>query len=109
MDNARSAIPSLKNSEEKYNVLYVNTPWSKLDVERMGKVPMNDISADDSALFMWTDSYTASKASSLMEKWGFKFHSVFQIMDIAQHPWMKKKKEVVEGSEETEDVSNENA
>lgn len=90
MDHAKSAIPSLKTSDEKYDVLYLNTPWSAMAVDRMEKLPLKDISADNAALFMWTDSYSAPKTPALLEKWGFKFHSVFQIMDIAQYPWMKK-------------------
>lgn len=90
MDHAKSALPSLKTSDEKYEVLYLNTPWSAMSVERMEKLPLKDISADNAALFVWTDSYSAPKTPALLEKWGFKFHSVFQIMDIAQYPWMKK-------------------
>lgn len=106
MDNARSALASLKASEEKYDVLYVNTPWSKMDVALMGKLPLNDISADNAALFMWTDPYSAAKTSSLIEKWGFRFHSVFQVMDIAQHPWMKKPKKEDEPKKE-DDIKEE--
>ena len=89
MDHAKSALPSLKNSEDKYDVLYVNTPWSVMNVERMGNLPLKDISAENAALFIWTDAYTVPKTCQLLDKWGFKFHSVFQVMDIAQHPWMK--------------------
>lgn len=92
MDHAKSALPSLKNSEEKYDVLYVNTPWSVMNVERMGNLPLKDISAENAALFIWTDAYTVPKTCQLLDKWGFKFHSVFQVMDIAQHPWMKNPK-----------------
>ena len=93
MDHAKSALPSLKTSDDKYDILYLNTPWSALTVDRMEKLPLNDISSDDAALFMWTDSYSVHKTTALLEKWGFKFHSVFQVMDIAQYPWMKKAKE----------------
>lgn len=92
MDHAKSALPSLKNSENKYDVLYVNTPWSVMNVERMGNLPLKDISAENAALFIWTDAYTVPKTCQLLDKWGFKFHSVFQVMDIAQHPWMKNNK-----------------
>ena len=105
MDHAKSALPSLRNSEDKYDVLYVNTPWSVMNVERMGNLPFNDISAENAALFIWTDAYTVPKTSQLLGKWGFKFHSVFQVMDIAQHPWMKNNKtELAGGSENTEDT-----
>lgn len=90
MDHAKSALQSLKTSEEKYDVLYVNTPWSVMSTERLGNLPLNSICADNAALLVWTDSYTAPLTTQLMDKWGFKFHSVFQIMDIAQYPWMKK-------------------
>ena len=107
MDHAKSALPFLKTSTEKYDVLYLNTPWSAMPVDRMEKLPLKDISADNAALFMWTDSYNAHMTNSLLEKWGFKFHSVFQIMDIAQYPWMKKvKAEAVPNA--TDDTSSKN-
>ena len=40
MDQARTTLPSLKSSSDKYDVLYVNTPWSKLDTTTIGKVPL---------------------------------------------------------------------
>lgn len=92
MDNARSMLPYLKNSSEKYDVLYVNTPWSKLDADTIAKVPVKDMSAENSALFMWVDSYSVDKGISLLNNWGFKFHSVYQVADVAQYPWMKKEK-----------------
>lgn len=109
MDHAKSALLSLKTSAEKYDVLYLNTPWSALSIERMEKLPLKDVSADNAALFVWTDSYSAPKTPALLEKWGFKFHSVFQIMDIAQYPWMKKSTEKSTGvnitAEPTEDAA----
>ena len=92
MDNARSMLPHLKNSSEKYDILYVNTPWSKLDVETISKVPVKSISSENSALFIWVDSYSVDKGMSLLNSWGFKFHSVYQVADVAQYPWMKKEK-----------------
>lgn len=90
MDHAKSSMLSLKTLDEKYDVLYVNTPWSAMPIERMEKLPLKEISSDNAALFVWTDSYSVTSASTLLDKWGFKFHSVFQVMDIAQYPWMKK-------------------
>ena len=90
MSNARSMLPYLKNFSEKYDVIYVNTPWSKLDLQTISKIPVKNISSDNSALFLWVDSYSLDKGMSLLDAWGFKFHSVYQVADIAQYPWMKK-------------------
>lgn len=106
MDHAKSALPSLKNSEDKYDALYVNTPWSVMNVERMGNLPLKDISAENAALFIWTDAYTVPKTCQLLDKWGFKFHSVFQVMDIAQHPWMKNDKISTEAKDTSDTTEN---
>ena len=109
MDHAKSALPSLKNSEDKYDVLYVNTPWSVMNVERMGNLPLKDISAENAALFIWTDAYTVPKTCQLLDKWGFKFHSVFQVVDIAQHPWMKNNKISTEAKDTPDTTENADA
>ena len=103
MENARSMIPYLTKFSDKYEVVYFNTPWSKLDLETIAKFPVDKISSDNSALFLWVDSYSLDKGMHLLDSWGFKFHSVFQVVDVAQYPWMKKEKPVVEVNEsETE-------
>jgi len=89
MDQARTTLPSLKASEKKYDVLYMNTPLSKMDTSTIGKVPVNDLVADDAAVFLWVDPYSTLDAASLAEKWGLKKHSVFQSVDYASYPWMK--------------------
>lgn len=90
MNHAKSALQTLKTGDQKYDVLYVNTPWSAMPADRIANLPLNSICAENAVLLLWTDSYSASRTTELMDKWGFKFHSVFQIMDIAQHQWMKK-------------------
>lgn len=106
MDEARSMLPYLKSIEDKYNVLYVNTPWNSMDMSTLERFPAEAITPDDAALFMWVDSYTVAKAAGLLEKWGFTFHSVYQIMDVAKYPWMRKEragpKEVIEVKDDVE-------
>jgi len=55
MDNARLTIPFLKAQENKYDVVYMNTPFSKLDVNSVGKFPMKEITSENAAIFMWVD------------------------------------------------------
>lgn len=90
MDHAKSMLPYLKSLDDKYNVLYVNTPWNSVDMSTLERFPAASLTPPDAALFLWVDSYTVAKASKLLEKWGFSFHSVYQVLDIAKYPWMKK-------------------
>ncbi|CAM9706583.1 unnamed protein product, partial [Ectocarpus sp. 6 AP-2014] len=90
MDEARGILPYVKSLNDKYNVLYVNTPWSAMENDTLAKFPASAITADDAACFMWVDSYTIAKATKLLEQWGFNFHSVYQVMDVAKYAWMQK-------------------
>ena len=90
MENARSALAFLKTKNEKYDVLYVNTPWSTIETSKISKFPANEVSKDNSVLFIWVDTYSMKNAMDLIDTWGFKFHSVYQIADMGQYPWMKK-------------------
>lgn len=88
MEDARAILSHVKSLEEKYNVLYVNTPWHAMDESTLSKFPASGITPDDAACFMWVDSYTVNKATKLLDAWGFSFHSVYQVLDLAKHPWM---------------------
>ena len=90
MEEARAVLPFVKSLDEKYNVLYVNTPWGAMEESTMAKFPASAITAEDAACFLWVDSYTVAKATKLLDEWGFKFHSVYQVLDVAKHPWMEK-------------------
>ncbi len=118
MEAARNAIPFLKSKTDKYDVLYVNTPWSKLDTVKISKFPAKDLTKENAAIFLWVDTYKAREVMTIIDAWGFKFHSVYQIADVAQYAWMKKtpskKKEggmeniendgdIMEGSNETKE------
>ena len=90
MDNARLTIPFLKAQEKKYDVVYMNTPFSKLDVNSIGKFPLKEITSEDAAIFMWVDPGSIICASKLVEKWDLKMESVIQIVDYAKYEWMTK-------------------
>ena len=90
MDNARLTIPFLKAQEKKYDVVYMNTPFSKLDVNSIGKFPLKEITSEDAAIFMWVDPGSIICASKLVEKWDLKMESVIQIADYAKYEWMTK-------------------
>lgn len=96
MQQARTVLPSLRNKENKYDVLYINTPFSILDYSSIGKLPVNDLVKENAAVFMWVDSNSLSDAMLLVNKWGLKFHSVFQIADYASYNWMKYQKNTSE-------------
>ncbi|CAN0246245.1 unnamed protein product [Ectocarpus sp. 6 AP-2014] len=87
MDNFISAVAQLKASEDtKYDVLYLNTPWNKLTVEQMGKIDLSSLTKDEALMYMWADTYSIKFATELFKLQGFKFHSVYQICDVATYP-----------------------
>lgn len=87
MEDFLSSIQQIKGSkEEKYDVLYMNTPWNKLSVSQMSKLSIKDLAKENSLLYMWADTYTMSNAISLIDTFGYKFESVYQVCDIASYP-----------------------
>lgn len=87
MDNFISAVAQLKASEDtKYDALYLNTPWNKLTVEQMGKIDLSSLTKDEALMYMWADTYSIKSSIELFKLQGFKFHSVYQICDVATYP-----------------------
>jgi len=87
MDNFISAVAQLKDSEDtKYDALYLNTPWNKLTVEQMGKIDLSSLTKDEALMYMWADTYSIKSSIELFKLQGFKFHSVYQICDVATYP-----------------------
>ena len=107
MDSARNVIPFLKSQENKYDVVYVNTPWKKLDSSKISKFPVNEITKENSALFLWVDTYSAGDAMNLLTNWGYTFHSVYQVADLGQYEWMKTLKENSKSKTPVTDVVHE--
>ena len=104
MENARSSIPYMKMQDKKYDVLYMNTPFSKLDVNTLGKFPVNDITSKDAAIFMWVDPASVISASKLVEKWGLQMKSIVQVADYAKYQWMDPP--IVDKEEDTKPKRN---
>ena len=87
MDNFISAVAQLKASEDtKYDALYLNTPWNKLTVEQMGKIDLSSLTKDEALMYMWADTHSIKSSIELFKLQGFKFHSVYQICDVATYP-----------------------
>jgi len=96
MENFLSSIHQIKSSnEEKYDVLYMNTPWNKLSVSQMSKLSIKDLAKENSLLYMWADTYTLADAISLINTFGYKFESVYQVCDIASYPTNPPKEKTV--------------
>lgn len=75
---------------KKYGIIYSDPPWSYNDKANAGKrgachkypvmtlydlirIPVNEIAADDCALFLWTTCPMLQQATALMTAWGFEF------------------------------------
>ena len=86
MENFLSSFMQLKSSDDKYDCLYLNTPWHKLSVEQLGKLDVSSLTKDDALLYMWGDTYSMSDSMDLARKYGFKFDSIYQISDFSSYP-----------------------
>lgn len=95
-------------TDKKYSILYSDPPWdyenwnkkwhednkesrwagkkySLMTHADMLSLPVNDIAAKDSVMFMWTISTMLPKALEVMEEWGFKYKTIAFV-------WVKKNK-----------------
>lgn len=86
----------------KYNILLIDPPWSYKDKATSGErgveykystmtdeellsLPINDIAADDSVMFLWATFPRLEFALQLMSAWGFEYKTVGFL-------WCKKNK-----------------
>jgi N6-adenosine-specific RNA methylase IME4 len=87
-----SSMNCLKQS--KYRVIYADPPWSFqnwsakgtgrnavshydcMDLETLAALPVSDIAADDSVLFLWVTDPMLPRAFELIDAWGFEFKTV---------------------------------
>lgn len=77
--------PALLN-EEKYDAVFLNTPWKKLSQAELEALPIKDLCKDNASLFMWADSFSVADAAMCISKWGLQFKSVAAIMNLAEKP-----------------------
>jgi hypothetical protein len=80
------AFNQIVASGEKFDVLYINTPLEEITI------PIDQIANEKSLLFLWVDSYSVDKAIRFLDTFGFKFHEVVHLLDVASYPWNKKEK-----------------
>ena len=69
---------------EKFDAVYLNTPWNKLSLDELKALPLGALTKDDASLFMWADTFTVGQATALLSEWGYTFHSVHSIVDFAE-------------------------
>ena len=90
------------NTDKKYSVIYADPPWSYkdkalsgnrgacckyqvMDTSKICEIPVKDIAADDSILFMWVTMPKLNECLELIKAWGFDFKT-------SAFVWIKKNK-----------------
>ena len=88
MDNFITTLHQLKNSEEeKYDVLYVNSPMNHMTPKTMSKMAIHDLSKKNSLLYIWADTYTLADTLALIHSYdGYTYECIYQVCDIATYP-----------------------
>ena len=78
---------------KKYSIIYADPPWSYddkalagnrgacckydvMDIDALKKLPIQDITAENSVLFMWATFPKISEALQLLDVWGFRYKTV---------------------------------
>ena len=76
---------------KQYNIIYADPPWkyernkvqgaaekhySTMDIKDLCALPVADIAAKDSALFLWTTFPMLTEALQLIEAWGFTYKTI---------------------------------
>lgn len=90
------------NTDKKYNIIYADPPWSYKDKASAGKrgacykydvmeqkdiknIPIKEISAENSILFMWVTMPKLNECFDLIKSWGFEYKTCAFI-------WIKQNK-----------------
>ena len=77
--------------DKKYNIIYADPPWSFKNYSKKGEgrnpnqhyltmgkedikqLPVNDIAADNSVLFLWVVNHSLPLAFEVIDSWGFEY------------------------------------
>ena len=85
---------------KKYNIIYADPPWRyersgvqgaaekhypTMAVDELCKLPVSEIAADDSILFLWATFPQLREALQVIRAWGFSYKSVAFV-------WLKQNK-----------------
>lgn len=80
--------------QKKYNIIYADPPWQyrvysdkgkgrsaenyypTMSIEDIGKLPVKELTAEDSVLFMWVTFPVLKEALPVIEEWGFAYKTV---------------------------------
>jgi N6-adenosine-specific RNA methylase IME4 len=95
----QTGVIDIKKPEKKYNIVYADPPWrywesgnknqsehyTTMTIEDICKLPVKDIIADDSVLFLWVTYPILDKAFEVIKAWGFEYST-------AGFVWIKKNK-----------------
>lgn len=92
---SRKIIPNTEKKmipfpDRKYNIIYADPPWSYNDKSCIGSVqdydtlslediknlPVQDITADDTILFLWATYPLLKEALDVIESWGFNYKGI---------------------------------
>jgi len=85
----------------KYNIIYADPPWfygdkliegygaaehhySSMTIEQLCELPVNELSADNSVLFLWVTSPLLDECWPIISAWGYEYKTSF-IWDKVKH------------------------
>ena len=89
----QTGVIDIKKAEKKYNIIYADPPWrywesgnknqsehySTMTIEDICNLPIRDIAADDSVLFLWVTYPILDSAFKVIESWGFKYSTANKV------------------------------
>lgn len=95
----QTGVIDIEKPEKKYNIIYADPPWrywesgnknqsehyKTMTIDDICNLPIKDIAADDSVLFLWVTYPILAEAFRVIESWGFKYST-------AAFVWVKKNK-----------------
>lgn len=65
-------IPTINEiPEKKYRVLYANPDWGKFSIEKLKSLPVGEMAAENSVLYMWIPNNKIKNGIIVGESWGF--------------------------------------
>ena len=89
--NGKLQFDKSSKSKDQINLskkIFISTPgfiYPTMKTKDLMKIPINDIAADDSLLFMWTTNPHLAQAIELGQAWGFEYRTVAFIWDKMNH------------------------
>ena len=86
--------------KDKYNIIYADPPWqyweggdknqsqhySTMTMDDIKQLPIQDLTADNCILFLWTTRPIILEMKELLDAWGFKYSTIGFV-------WVKSKKD----------------